>query len=232
MRKECSLLQSNSHTRITKEAEEMIEKWRRKRRIIFSAQMSNLGTQCWHSDILNSSIIFEAIRHVTIPSWSPACQVPTSICLFPTEIFHPQSRHLLHQSIWSPHFLWNDSLLLQQTSTMSYSWDSLFLSSCALPGRYLPSLLPQSLSFSVSVFSSSVLRHTHTLVTSSLLLDLKIHTWLSLCLLSPLHMVLSSQSHVTSISLHHSSCFPGHVESTTHVSYPCYPATNMDETVL
>jgi len=51
------------------------------------------------------------------------------------------------------------------------------------------------------------------------------------CLLSPLHMVLSSQSPVTSISLHHSSCFPGHVESATHVSLPCYPATNMDETV-
>ena len=99
-------------------------------------------------------------------------------------------------------------------------------------GTYLPSLLPQSLSFSVSAFSSSVLRHAHTLVASSLLLDLKIHTWLSLCLLSPLHMVLSSQSPVTSISLHHSSRFPGHVKSTTHVSHPCYPTTNMDETVL
>ena len=148
------------------------------------------------------------------------------------EIFPPQSRHPLHQSLWSPHFLWNDSLLLQQTSTTSCSWDSVSLSSCALPGTYLPSLLPQSLSFLVSTFSSSVLCHAHTLVTSSLLLDLKIHTWSSLYLLSPLHMVLSSQSPVTSISLHHSSPFPGHVESTTHVSLPCYPATNMDETVL
>jgi len=81
MRKECSLLQSNSHTRTTKEAEETIEKQRRKRRIMFSAQMSNLGAQCWHSDILNSSIVFEATKHVTIPSWSldrglSACQVP------------------------------------------------------------------------------------------------------------------------------------------------------------
>jgi len=42
------------------------------------------------------------------------------------------------------------------------------------------------------------------------------------------YLVLSSQSPVTSISLCHSSCFPGHVESTTHVSHPCYPATNMD----
>ena len=70
MRKECSLLQSNFHTRTTKEAEETIEKQRRKRRIIFSTQMSNLGTQCRHSNILNSSTVFEAIRHVTIPSWS------------------------------------------------------------------------------------------------------------------------------------------------------------------
>jgi len=62
MREECNLLQSNSHTRATKEAEETKEKQRRKRRIIFSAQMSNLGTQCQHSDILNSSTIFEAIR--------------------------------------------------------------------------------------------------------------------------------------------------------------------------
>ena len=143
-----------------------------------------------------------------------------------------QSRHLLLQSLWSLHFLWNISPLLQQTSTMSYSWDSLSLSSCALPGTYLPSLLPQSLLFSVSVFSLSVLRHARTLVTSSLSLDLKIHTWLSLCLLSPLHMVLSSQSPVTSIFLRHSSRFPGHVESATHVSLPCYPAANTNDTVL
>jgi len=152
--------------------------------------------------------------------------------LFAMEIFHPQSRHLLHQSLWSLHFLWNVSPLLQQTLTMSYSWDSLSLSSCVLPGTYLPSLLPQSLLFLVSMFSLSVLCHACTLVTSSLSLDLKIHTWLSLCLLSPLHMVHSSQSPVTSISLHHSSSFPGHVKSATHVSLPCYPATNMDETVL
>jgi len=113
--------------------------------------------------------------------------------------------------------------------TMSYSWDSLSLSSCALPGTYLPSLLPQSLLFSVSTFSSSVLCHTRTLVTSSLLLDLKIHTWSSLCLLSPLHMVLSFQSPVRSIFLHHSSHFPGHVKSATHVSHPCYPAVRLSE---
>ena len=46
---------------------------------------------------------------------------------------------MLHQSLWSPHFLWNVSPLLQQTLTMSYSWDSLSLSSCALPGTYVSS---------------------------------------------------------------------------------------------
>jgi len=143
---------------------------------------------------------------------------------------NPDTRFISHYGVRI--FSGTFSLLLQQTLTMSYSWDSLSLSSCALPGTYLPSLLPQSLLFSASTFSLSVLCHTRTLVTSSLLLDLKIHTWSFLCLLSPLHMVLSSQSPVTSISLHHSSRFPGHVESTTHVSHPCYPATNMDETVL
>jgi len=49
---------------------------------IFSTQMSFLGAQCWHSDILNSSVVSEAIKHVTIPSESlerglSACQVPT-----------------------------------------------------------------------------------------------------------------------------------------------------------
>ena len=61
--------------------------------------MSFLGAQCWHSDILNSSTISKAIRHVTIPSESlecglSACQVPMWIRSFPTEIFPPQSRHL------------------------------------------------------------------------------------------------------------------------------------------
>jgi len=162
-----------------------------------------------------------------------------SICLSSSNInsiishgdIPPASRHPLHQSLWSPHFLWNISPLLQQSSTMSYSWDSLFLSSCALPGTYLPSLLPQSLSFLVSMFSSSVLHCTCTLVVSSLSLDLKIHTWSSLCLLSPLHVVLSSQSPVTSIFLCLSSHFPGHVESATLVSLPCYPTANTNDTV-
>ena len=69
--------------------------WRnegKKRRNDISAQMSFLGTQCQHSNILNSSIISKAIRHVTIPSESLerglfACQVPMWIHSFPMEIF-------------------------------------------------------------------------------------------------------------------------------------------------
>ena len=61
--------------------------------------MSFLGAQCWHSDILNSSTISKATRHVTIPSESlerglSACQVLMWICSFPMEIFPLQSRHL------------------------------------------------------------------------------------------------------------------------------------------
>jgi len=61
--------------------------------------MSFLGAQCRHSDILNSSTVSKAIRHATIPSKSlerglSACQVPTWIRSFPTEIFPLQSRHL------------------------------------------------------------------------------------------------------------------------------------------
>jgi len=73
--------------------------------------MSFLGTQCRHSDILNSSTVSKAIRHVTIPSESleyglSACQVLMWIRSFPTEIFPLQSRRLSHQSLWSPYFLW------------------------------------------------------------------------------------------------------------------------------
>ena len=89
--------------------------------MIFSAQMSFLGAQYRHSNILNSSIVSEAIRHVTIPSESlecglSACQVLTQICSFPTEIFPPQSRRSLHRSLWSPYFLWIISPLLLHPS--------------------------------------------------------------------------------------------------------------------
>ena len=103
--------------------------WRnegKKRRNNVSTQMSFLGTQCQHSDILNSSTISKAIRHVTIPSESLehglfACQVPMWIHSFPMEIFPLQSRRSSHQSLWSPYFLWIISPLLLQISTMSCS---------------------------------------------------------------------------------------------------------------
>jgi len=118
-----------SPTPIPERAKKLKNWWRnkgKKRTNNVSAQMSFLGTQCRHSDILNSSIISKAIRHVTIPSESlerglSACQVPTWIRSFPTEIFSPQSRHLSYQSLWSPYFLWIISLLLLQISTMSCS---------------------------------------------------------------------------------------------------------------
>jgi len=63
-------------------------------------------------------------------------------------------------------------------------------SSRALPGTYLPSLLHQSPSFSVSAFSLSVLRQGCTLVILGLLSRLKSHLWSSLCPLSPQPMSL------------------------------------------
>jgi len=118
-----------SATPIPEQAKKLKNWWRnegKKRRNDISAQMSFLGAQCRHSDILNSSIISRAIRHVTILSESlecglSSCQVPTWIRSFPTEIFPPQSRRSSRQSLWSPYFLWIISPLLLQISTMSCS---------------------------------------------------------------------------------------------------------------
>jgi len=118
-----------SPTPIPEWAKKLKNWWRnegKKRRNDISAQMSFLGAQCQHSDILNSSTVSKAIKHVTIPSESlerglSACQVPTWIRSFPTVIFPPQSRHSSHQSLWSPYFLWIISPLLLQISTMSCS---------------------------------------------------------------------------------------------------------------
>ena len=111
-----------SPTPIPERAKKLKNWWRND----ISAQMSFLAAQCRHSDILNSSIVSKAIRHVTILSESlecglSACQVLTWICSFPTEIFPPQSRHSSHQSLWSLYFLWIISPLLLQISTMSCS---------------------------------------------------------------------------------------------------------------
>jgi len=83
------------------------------------------------------------------------------------------------------------------------------------PGTCLPSLLPQSPSFLVSTFSSSVLHQGRTLVVLGLLSSLKSHLWSSLCPLSPQPMVPSSQILAMSIFLCHSSHFPGCVEFST-----------------
>jgi len=119
-----------SPTPIPEWAKKLKNWWRnkgKKRRNNVSAQMSFLGTQCWHSDILNSSTVSKAIRHVTIPSESlerglSACQVSMWICSFPTEIFPPQSRCSSHRSLWSPYFLWIISpLLLIEKSSLIVS---------------------------------------------------------------------------------------------------------------
>jgi len=118
-----------SPTPIPEQAKKLKNWWRnkgKKRRNDISTQMSFLGAQCQHSDILNSSTVSKAIRHMTIPSESlerglSACQVLTWIRSFPMEIFPPQSRRSSRQSLWSPYFLWIISPLLLQISTMSCS---------------------------------------------------------------------------------------------------------------
>ena len=79
----------------------------------------------------------------------------------------------------------------------------------------LAHIFPQSPSFSVSMFSLSVLHQGHTLVILRLLSSLKSHLWLSLCPLSPQPMVPSSQILAMSIFLCHLSHFPGCIKFST-----------------
>ena len=79
---------------------------REKPRICFSAQMSKIGAQCWHSDLLNNSTIsgsYQACDYTVIEprtcSTSPSSSDKT--CSFPMEIFTPQPRHTFCSSLWS-----------------------------------------------------------------------------------------------------------------------------------
>ena len=78
-----------------------------------------------------------------------------------------------------------------------------------------PALLPQSPSFSVSAFSSSVLHQGRTLVILGLLSRFRSLLWSSLCPLSPQPMVPSSQILAMSIFLCRSSHFPGCIKFST-----------------
>jgi len=165
---------------------------------------------------------------------------PWSICLSSSDVNQVIFHRDIPPAIQTP----ASSVTMESTFSLEcFSSIAADLNYVLLLGQPLPELLctawyissqpaPSVPLFSVSTFSSSVLHHACTLVTSSLSLDLKIHTWSSLCLLSPLHMVLSSHSPVTSIFLCHSSCFPGHIKSTTLILLPCYPAANTNDTVI
>ena len=160
--------------------------------------MSKIGAQCWHSDFLNNSTIFGAIEHITILSWSlepalPAHLVPTKICSFPTEIFISQPRHPFYSSLWSLQHFWCITLPSPQTMAILCLRDSLSPSSQALSGTSHPFLLHQFHSFLVSTFFFSACHQECSLVISDLLSGLKGLIWSSLCLLSMLHMVPSSQ---------------------------------------
>lgn len=154
------------------------------------------------------------------------------ICPFPMEIFTPQSSPPFCPSPWSPHFHWTVSPPLLQISTMFCSGESLSLSSEKPPGSSLLTLLHPSLSFLVNVFSLPVPLPGRTLVTSSLSLGLKNHTWSSLCHLHPLLMANIPHSLVTFTSQYRSSFYPSCASFSTHTLHHSSPMPSTNDTVL
>src|SRR5207245_3042006 len=154
------------------------------------------------------------------------------ICPFPMEIFTPQSSPPFCPSPWSPHFHWTVSPPLLQISTTFCSGDSPSLSSEKPPCSSLLTLLTPSLSFLVNVFSFPVPLPGRTLVTSSLSLGLKNHTWSSLCHLHPLLMANIPHSLVTFTSQYCSSFYPSCASFSTHISHHSSLMPSMNDTVL
>jgi hypothetical protein len=199
--------------------------------------MSKIGAQCRNSDLLNNSTISGAIEHMTILSWSlepalPARLVPTKICSFPTEIFTPQPRHPFYSSLWSLQHFWCITLPSPQTMAILCLRDSLYPSSQALSGTSHPILLHQFHLFSVSAFFFSACHQECSLVVSDLLSGLKGLIWSSLCLLSMLPMVPSSQTPARSIFPSRSSRFPKCDSSSIHILLVSLQMISMNVTVL
>ena len=200
--------------------------------------MSKIGAQCWHSDLLNNSTISGAIEHMTILSRSlepalPAHLVPMKIYSFPMEIFTLQSRHPFYSSLWRPRHFWCITLPSPQTMAILLCLrDSLSPSSQALSGTSHPFLLHQFHSFSVSTFLFSACHQECSLVISNPLTGLKDLIWSSLCLLSMLPMVPSSQTPARSIFPSCSSCFPKCDSSSIHIFLVSLQMISMNITVL
>ena len=174
---------------------------------------------------------------MTILSWSlepalPAHLVPTKIRSFPTEIFTPQPRHPFYSSLWSLQHIWCITLPSTQTMAILCFRDSLSPSSQALSGTSHPFLLHQFHSFSVSAFFFSVCHQECSLVVSDLLSGFKGLIWSSLCLLSMLPMVLSSQTPARSIFPSRSSHFPECNSSRIHILLVSLQMISMNITVL
>ena len=144
----------------------------------------------------------------------PATQTP--ILLIPMELQH----------------FWCITLPSSQTMAILCLRDSLSSSSQALSGISHPFLLHQFHLFLDSTFFCSACHQECSLVVSDLLLGLKGLIWSSLCLLSMLPMVPSSQTTARSIFPYCSSCFPGCNSSSIHILLISLQMIYMNITVL
>ena len=108
------------------------------------------------------------------------------------------------------------TLPLPQTMAILCLMDSLYPSSQALSCTSHPILLHQFHLFLVSTFFFSACHQECSLVVSNLLSGLKGLIWSSLCLLSMLPIVPSSQTPARSIFPSRSSCFPKCDSSSIH----------------
>ena len=137
-----------------------------------------------------------------------------------------------YSSLWSPQHFWCITLPSPQTMDILCLRDSLSPSSQALSGTSHPFLLHQFHLFSVSTFFFSACHQECSLVVSDLLSGLKGLIWSSLCLLSILPMVPSSQTPARSIFPSCSSHFPGCDSSSIHILLISLQMIFMNVTVL
>ena len=136
---------SNGHysPRMSQEAEQTKEKWKRKAWITFLVPSVKFRHSMLAFQFFEYLIHFSAIQHVIILSQSLEPGLSDGLVLMkidpvPTEIFSLQSRHLFCQSLWSLHHFWLVIPLLLQTMITPYFKVSLSPSSQMLSGTSLP----------------------------------------------------------------------------------------------
>ena len=181
--------------RMSQEAEETKEKWKRKVQIMFLVPSVKFRHPMPAFRLLEYLIRFWSYQAcdytVMKPRIWPTCWSSSNENRLSSHgDIHPTIQMFISLVTMEPalHVI----LLLLQTTITPYSRVSLSPSSQILPGTSHPFLLPQSPLFLVSVSSSSVSCLAFSLVISGLSSGLRGLIWLSLCPLSPLPMVLVS----------------------------------------